>query len=184
MNPNQQQPFDALDTAEQFTGKDSATDKATVGLGFLLLQESAAKKKAALLANGDTPFSTTIAEYRAVAERIGFVERACFAFKGREGQDERLYVFSRPDGLVLKLESYSWNDGAEPSTNTADLYFQLEPPRYPFTESPNSSGSYNGSDEMWALVEVWQTARAFLTLASSGMAIKTFARALLLDREA
>src|SRR5208337_1693217 len=103
--------FDALDTAEKITGKDSHDDESTVWLGMALMHENGRHRKAGLQERNDSYWAMPLKEYFEVIEAEGFKQVLALPFVGKSRREpdvnETLYVFWKADeGLLLKFDTY------------------------------------------------------------------------------
>ncbi len=143
--------FDALDVAEQVTGKSYKEDKVTESLGVGLHLLHVQEKRQALEEAGDTHYSSSIEWYQMVATGLGFMTMYEETFKCKTSkQEETKYICYRErGGILLVWDTYRGN------ANNSHFYYNWEPKpeveHYEYT----SSGSWvniEGEDELrvWA----------------------------------
>lgn len=112
--------FDPLLEAEKVTGLSYKEDPGTQGLGFLLLQESAQRKKEELALRGDFYRNIPFLEAVDIARDAGF--KVVWAHSGLShyGNPQGTIIFWS-DGILLVINSYQ-ND-----LNSARIYFNWRP---------------------------------------------------------
>lgn len=111
---------DTLVEAEKVTGESYKTSKATIGLGFLMMQELARDKEKLLNSNEDTVFSMGASEWKSVIARIGFKDILNLPFVCEGIQEELVLAWLEP-GIILRYDTF---DGHR---NSADIYYSWKP---------------------------------------------------------
>lgn len=105
--------FDPLLGAEKVTGKSYKEDPETQGLGFLLLQESAQRKKDELMIREDTYWSMPFHDAVQLVLDLGFEPVYAQVLpdnsKYGDGHPVHFYMYWRK-GVLLKLESFGSKD--------------------------------------------------------------------------
>ncbi|MGE0714804.1 MAG: hypothetical protein AB7P02_05125 [Alphaproteobacteria bacterium] len=134
--------FDPLHAAGEITGHSYKTDPDTEMLGLVLALNHNAAKQEALEASGDTTMSSDLARYLGIIAGVGFEQVLTDDFVGRWGDEERLLVFARRDGLLLKFDTFRGK-----SVNGGDVYFNWR--RNDASFRPECSGSMV-ADDVWA----------------------------------
>lgn len=146
---------DALADAEKITGVsihdktfDGGFDNPSVALGFLLMQENAAAKEAALTELGDTTLTNKLDRYQKIIESYGFEQVLADKFTSRSGDEETFFIYAHRKGLILSFDTFSGT-----RVNGGEVYYNWRP-LVPIKEAwqCTSSGGYYGSDEdpIWA----------------------------------
>ncbi len=88
---------------------------------------------------GDVYDRMTDEEYIKTVERAGFKIVLKEDFKDRYGKDNCLFVLWHEDGILLKIDTFTWNDERR-TLNSADIYYNILVPRPLTSESWSSLG--------------------------------------------
>jgi hypothetical protein len=112
--------FDPLLEAEKVTGKSYKEDPGTQGLGFLLLQESAQRKKDELMLRGDFYRNIPFTEAVDIARDAGFTPVWVHHGPSNYG-DPQHTIMLWSDGILLKINDYRGN------LNEAYIFFNWRP---------------------------------------------------------
>jgi hypothetical protein len=137
--------YDPIAHAEDLLGASCKDDMAVAGLGLSLQMRSSKIRQRLMEADGDTCFSETAANYRAKLDSFGFELVFELPFEGvscgQTYQDQRLYVYYREPGQLLKFDTYGSN------VNSAKVWYNWRPtdPEYP--RSILSSGGWHATEE-------------------------------------
>jgi|SRR6478736_189806 len=116
--------FDPLGHAERLTGESYKTDKGTEALGFLMHIEHAKNKSALLELAGDTHFSMSWSDLKALLAKVGFVIYHTHRHNSEDGTpNEAILCFDKSRGALLWAESYNGD-----RINSGTVYFNW---RYP-----------------------------------------------------
>lgn len=130
--------FDALQEAENMTGKSYKEDKGTEGLGFAMHIEHGKKKEALLSSLGDSTLSNTEQNYLDIVKSIGFESVLIEPFVNEDNIEERLHVMWHNEySILLVFDTHTWGDdgswtktGQEvppPSVNGGSFYYNWSP---------------------------------------------------------
>ena len=119
--------YDPLLEAEKATGLSYKEDPGTQGLGFVLLQENAQRKKDELMLREDTYWGMPYFDALELALDLGFV----VVYSSILRDDKRKYASGKlvyfnvlwRDGVLLKLESVYSGEDRGYTVNTADIYY-------------------------------------------------------------
>ncbi|QIG57951.1 hypothetical protein SEA_PAULODIABOLI_267 [Microbacterium phage PauloDiaboli] len=119
--------FDPLLEAEKVTGKSYKEDPGTKGLGFVLLQESAQRKKDELMLREDTysgmPFHDAVQLVLDLGFEPIYAQIKSDKSKYGDGRPVHFYLYWRK-GVLLRLESYGSEDSTRGLTvNSMHMYY-------------------------------------------------------------
>lgn len=123
--------FDAFHVAGQMTGKSYKDDSETESLGMGLLIAANRNREQALQKSGDTYMGMAFAEFLRVAESEGFAILSHEPIEGADYPDTFAILWKASEGLLMRAESY-WGGK---STNSAEVYFNLQTDRFPHRAS-------------------------------------------------
>ena len=110
--------YDPLGNAEHITGKSYKEDKYTEAIGVLDHFRATKERRETLAMLDDTTISNTVENYTRIITEEGFEHVLTIPFADIDGTPESFQVWSHPDGMVLKFDTYRTKD-----INSASLYF-------------------------------------------------------------
>lgn len=131
---------DALVDAERITGQSYKDDPLTMALGMAGHLKKVQDKDALLSLAGDTTFSEGLGRYLEIVQGVGFEVVYTEPFHDAKwNQDDTLYVLFRPDGILLKFDTFGGK-----SVNGGKFHYNWLPsaPRPAYDHSILSSGHY------------------------------------------
>lgn len=117
--------YDAIGDAESLYGKLGDDNKEGFAYAMDMIQSRSALLKREMVSRGDVYDRMNPEDYLKVVHNAGFQTVAEEVFKDREGRDNKLVVLWHPDGMLLKLDTYTWHDG-ERTINSANLYYNIK----------------------------------------------------------
>lgn len=136
--------FDALDAAETITGQRVENGASAFGLGLGLIHAKARLKEQMLRDRDDVWGGCPLEAYIACIEANGYVRCIEEEFAGHY-EDERLFVYAHPDGLLLKFDTYSGK-----RVNGGSVYYNWRPREGADYWELISSGSFAEPDfKVW-----------------------------------
>jgi len=145
--------FDAIQEAENITGKSYKENRATESLGFAMHIDSSKRKYDLLSSLGDTTFTNTEENYLRIASSIGFKSVLIEPFNNRDGIEERFHVmWDEENSILLSFDTYTWKDGGSwaksgkevppPDVNGGRFYYNWVPHPDVSGRSCISSGTF------------------------------------------
>lgn len=117
--------YDALQEAENITGKSYKEDKLTTSIGFASFLENNEKKEQLLSSIDDTVFSETEENYMRKVVDFGFKEVLLIPFVNEKGVEERLHIMWHDEYSILL--SWDTHTCIEVSRNGGNFYFNWIP---------------------------------------------------------
>lgn len=117
--------MDPLLEAENLTGKSYKDDHDTMLLGMALHMQKRQVVKDELHLRQDTYYSMGYNDYLNVVHNLGFETVLCLPFLNRDGIEERQEFLWR-DGLLLMVDSFTWNADGKMTLNSAKMFFNCE----------------------------------------------------------
>lgn len=146
--------FDPLDAAEKLIGESYKDDKATVGLGLMLMQAAGAEKEAALLARNDTLLSNDLDRYLSIIETNGFEKVLEDDFMSPLYPDvpEKFFIYAHQDGMLLAFDTFSTH-----RMNSGHLYYNWCPTEQEKLHGSGAteSGSFVAGNRETGEVYIW-----------------------------
>ena len=149
--------FDALQEAENATGKSYKEDKATEALGLMAHVQHGKIKNEMLKGLGDSTLSNTEEDYIKIVTSIGFESALIEPFINEDGVTERLHVmWHREFSILLVFDTHTFGDDGSfakagrsvppPSVNGGKFYYNWSP-SFGNKNNCTSSGGYVSSGD-------------------------------------
>jgi len=116
--------FDGLAAAEDILGGENYD--AVTAAGWLLMRDNMSIKEAALIERDDTLMDNTIERYQRIVGEMGFEPVLELSFQKR-AKPEKQFIYARRDGLLLSVDTFTWEHEEEPGINGGKVYYNWVP---------------------------------------------------------
>lgn len=97
---------DGFEKAERATGSSYKEDPATDALGLVLVFANNREREAVLRATGDTHYNSTLGEYRAIMEDLGFAIMLEVPFRVDYVEEQLFVAWDVKRGILLRFDSF------------------------------------------------------------------------------